>query len=306
VRLVAVVVSHNRRTQLETTVRRLLAEPCDRVIVVDNVSTDGSRDWLAAEGDPRLVALLPEENLGGAGGFAAGMQLAVERYDPDWMVVMDDDARPEPGAIAAFLGADHPGADAVAAAVYYPDGRICEMNRPSLNPFWHPGVFLKTLLGGGRMGFHIPDRDYQGPERRIEVASFVGLFLARATVARAGFPEAALFLYGDDSIYTLGLSRAGMAIRFAPDIRFQHDCSTFAGAARVYRPIWKVYYNYRNGLILYRRAAGWLFWPALLVILPKWALNGLRYGTGRRQFYRLLWCAVRDGILDRRNTIIDR
>ena len=69
-RLVAVVVSHNRRTQLETTVRRLLAEPCDRVIVVDNVSTDGSRDWLAAEGDPRLVALLPEENLGGAGKLA--------------------------------------------------------------------------------------------------------------------------------------------------------------------------------------------------------------------------------------------
>ena len=290
------MVTYNRLDQLKTTLSALLAEVCDHIIIVDNGSTDGSRKWLAAQVDPRLHVLETAENLGGAGGFEAGLRLAVKKYDPDWVVVMDDDARPAPGALAAFHAADKAGWDAVAGAVYYPDGRICDMNRPSVNPFWNTGAFFRTLLGGGRMGFHLPDRAYGGTARPVDAASFVGLFIARHAIMRAGYPDGRLFLYGDDVIYTLGLRKSGLTIGFDPVIRFEHDCTTFTGDNRIHRPVWKVYYNYRNGLIMYRAAAGWLFWPALLVVLPKWALKGRHYKGERREFYRLLWRAVRDGV----------
>ncbi len=299
-RLVAVVATHNRLAQIKTTIKRLLAEPVDRIVVVDNASTDGTQDWLRAQTEARLHPVLMAANLGGAGGFETGMRLAVDRYDPDWLVVMDDDARPAPGALGRFLArdlaGDLEGVDALAAAVRYPDGRICEINRPSRSPFRHKHLLLTTLLHG-RMGFHLPDSAYRESTRAVDVASFVGLFLSRNAIRRAGYPDGQLFVYGEDAIYTLGLTGQGLHLQFDPGIRFQHDCRSFHGPARIYTPLWKVYYNYRNGLILYRQTAGPLFfWPVLLVVLPKWLLNGRHYGPDKRRYYRLLGGAIRDGL----------
>lgn len=296
----AVVVTFNRLAQIGPTVARLLAGPVTRLIVVDNGSTDGTRELLASVEDPRLELILPEANLGGAGGFETGLRRMVAGHDPDWIVVMDDDARPEPGALAAFLAADKGGWDAVAGAVFFPDGRICDMNRPVLNPFWHPGVFLRTLVGGGRGAFHLNDAAMTGADVvPVDGASFVGLFLSRRAVQMAGFPDGRLFLYAEDALYTLGLTRAGGRIGFAPQIRFEHDCTTFAAAPGRFTPVWKAYYYHRNLLYLYRMAAGWLFWPALLVILPRWVMWGRRQGACRGEYFRLLARAVRDGLIGR-------
>jgi GT2 family glycosyltransferase len=300
-RLVAIVVTHNRLDQLRVTLARLLeadAETLAGVVVVDNVSTDGTPEWLATQDDPRLAVLRSETNLGGAGGFERGIGHAMDHLSPDWVVVMDDDARPEPGALARFHALAPRDDAALAAAVYYPDGRICEMNRPSVNPFWQPGIFLRTLLGKGRDGYHIAPSDYETDRPRpIDLTSFVGLFLPGSAIRAAGLPDGRLFLYGDDVIYTLGLRKRGIAILFDPRVRFEHDCTTFANdRRRAHKPLWKAYYNYRNGLIMYRAAAGWLFWPLLLLVVPKWALLGRNHAGQRRVFYRLLRAAVWDGL----------
>lgn len=300
--LVAVVVTYNRLAKLKPTLARLLdSAPAhlQAVVVVDNASDDGTADWLAAQSDPRLEVLTCPTNSGGAGGFAAGMKHAVIRFDPDWLVVMDDDARPAPEALAAFHALPETRWDAVAAAVYFPDGTICEMNRPSRNPFWRGREFLRTALGGGRSGFHIPPSAYDGPGLQVDVTSFVGFFISRRALALAGWPDPRLFIYGDDGIYTLGLSAAGGRIGFEPGICFEHDLSTFSGSDRRFRPLWKAYYYHRNLLLLYRRAAGWLFLPACLIILPRWGLSIRHHRGHRRIFLRLLSRAVADGMRGR-------
>ncbi|WP_238986796.1 glycosyltransferase [Paracoccus sp. MKU1] len=45
----AVVVTFNRLRHLKKTLARLLSEPLDHVVVVENGSTDGTRDWLAGQ-----------------------------------------------------------------------------------------------------------------------------------------------------------------------------------------------------------------------------------------------------------------
>lgn len=309
--LVAVVVTYNRLDKLQATLARLLESPPSELaslVVVDNASTDETGLWLAQQNDPRLDILRSDENRGGAGGFEMGMRRAMEQHDPDWLVLMDDDGRPAKGGLAAFHAlemhqAPVHGWDAVAAAVYFPAGGICEMNRPSRNPFWHRREFLRTLFGGGRSGFHVQPSDYEGAGLQIDVTSFVGFFISAATVQRRGYPDPDLFIYGDDGIYTLELTKAGGRIGFEPSVRFEHDLSTFVakdGAAGAQRgrfiPLWKVYYYHRNLLMLYRLAAGWLFWPVLLVIVPKW-LSKLRLHQGeRRAFLRLIIRAIWDGL----------
>jgi GT2 family glycosyltransferase len=301
-RLAAVVVTHNRLAQLQVTVARLLDGPLDHLVVVDNASDDGTGDWLAGLADPRLDILSSPVNLGGAGGFETGLRRAVAVHDPDWTLLTDDDGRPVPGALAAFRAANLAPWDAVAAAVRYPDGRICAMNRPVLNPFRHPRIFLRVATGGGRAAFHLGDADYRSPGPvAVDGASFVGLFLSRRAMALAGYPQGALFLYADDGLYTLGLTEAGGRLGFLPGLHFEHDCSTFAAGAGRFTPPWKAYYYHRNLLLLYRRAAGWLFWPALLVVVPKglWQARAQGDRAARRVYLGHLRQALADGLTGR-------
>ena len=311
-RVAALVVTHNRLDQLRRTVQRLLAEPVDYLVVVNNASSDGTGAWLAAEADPRLRVVTPARNIGGAGGFEQGLRYVQDHLDPDWTVLMDDDARPIPGAIQTFRDRvaefESQGYEAIAGGVFYPDGRICDMNRPSRNPFWHMGDFFRTLQrGGGRQGYHVPDSAYWTPAgakaHPIDATSFVGFFLSRSGLRRGGLPDGGLFIYADDVIYTLRLTKRGGRIGFLPEIGFEHDCSTYqARSGDIYRPMWKVYYNYRNSLIAYRLAAGpVLFWPVFLLAVVKWRRRARAAGPRRAAYLTMYRLALKDALAGRRS-----
>lgn len=298
--LVAVVVTYNRLEKLKAGIAATLQQRCDAVVVVDNCSTDGTREWLDAESrrHERLDVVHAPRNLGGAGGFEMGFRHALDRYQPDWLVCFDDDAWPNPGAFDAFLESDLNGVDAATAAAYFPDGRICEMNRPSRNPFWHWRMFsktaLRTVVGQGRDGFHLVDDAYCSEEPLpIDSTTFVGFFVRRATVERVGLPEGRLFIYGDDLLYGLNIRRTGGRICFMPWVTFTHDCSTFSTHEKTFEPLWKAYYTYRNGLRLYRAAAGRLFWLVLPVKVSMWLWNA-RFYDEPRPYLKLMWAALKD------------
>ena len=79
------------------------------VIVVDNGSSDGSLDWLrrlsatlaAAPAAPPVRILASERNL----GFAAGNNLAIRESQAPFVATLNNDARPEPGWLAALVAA---------------------------------------------------------------------------------------------------------------------------------------------------------------------------------------------------------
>jgi rhamnopyranosyl-N-acetylglucosaminyl-diphospho-decaprenol beta-1,3/1,4-galactofuranosyltransferase len=317
-RLAAVVVTYNRLDHLRLTLARLLAEPVDHVAVVYNASTDDTAAFLASQTDPRLAVLHLAENSGGAGGFEAGLAAVTQTYDPDWTVLFDDDARPLPGALAQFRleagGIDpnlaqngNQALGVIAAAVQFPDGRICEMNRPSRNPFWHLPVLARvlwgTVAGGARAGFHLMDHELaaDAPPVAVDVASFAGFFVSRGAVARGGLPEGGLFIYGDDVIYSLRLRRLAVGIALHPAVRFEHDCASL-GVGLVTRPLWKVYYLCRNGVALARAAAGPLLYPlGLLWYCTSWLYRSRYYNFEERPIYRaLMYEGIWDGLLGRR------
>ena len=300
-KLAAVVVTYNRIDHMRQTVARLLAEPVDHLVIVDNGSTDGSREWLAALGDVRVHVMHPRENGGGAAGFEIGLREVVARFDPDWTVIMDDDARPVPGALSRFR-ASMPRADGVAAAVTYPQGGICEMNRPWVNPFWHRGAFVRTLMGG-RRAFHLDDAAYGANSvQPVDGASFVGLFLSRRAIRVAGYPEGGLFIYGDDVLYTLTLAKRGGKVVFDPSVRFEHDCVQ-AAPGRVWRPLWKTYYLHRNRWFVYRLAAGpVLFRPLIAVLAARWRRAAKLLPADDAVIYdKLLTLALQDARAGRRH-----
>lgn len=297
-KIASVIVTFNRLSQLKTTFRHTLLSDIDLLIIVNNASTDGTKEWLERQSDDRLVVLNLHVNIGGAGGFHEGFKYVVQKTNVDWLVCYDDDAYPSCDAINIFRGLKTSNEVAgIAAAVYLPDGRISEMNRPSRNPFNSVKALLKTLIWR-REGFHVSDAEYQSKQLvKIDYSSFVGCFLRLSAIKSSlGFPRKELFIYADDIMYTLGIGASGYEHRFAPMVKFIHDCATLHEQRAIYKPLWKAYYTYRNGLELYRQIAGsWLFYPIAWLKLVSWLTKAKHYESPST-YRHLTWRAWRDGM----------
>lgn len=105
-RILALVVTFDAPEPLVACLRGIhsqTTEP-DGILVVDNASQVPAQDVLAraglANGETKFLRL--PENLGPAGGYAAGLgRLAGSRYDAAW--VMDDDCVPDPGCLSGLV-----------------------------------------------------------------------------------------------------------------------------------------------------------------------------------------------------------
>ena len=186
----AVVVTYNRLALLKECIEALVAQtfPCD-ILVVNNASTDGTKEWLS--GCEHLQTLNLEQNTGGAGGFNRGVRESAQRgYEYIWL--MDDDTIPSKGALEQLIDADvrlEGKYGWLSSVALWTDGRECKMNRPKLLKAFYSDIHL--------MQYGLV---------RAEQATFVGLFLRRETVMKAGLPIKEFWIWGDDIEYTRRLA----------------------------------------------------------------------------------------------------
>ncbi len=101
----------------------------DRVIVVDNASGDGTAA-MVRDRFPDVDLLELPRNIGGAGGFSAGMARALAG-DPGLLWLLDDDTVPEPGALRELLAAWERAAGQGGPDAAGQPGRVDRRPRPS-------------------------------------------------------------------------------------------------------------------------------------------------------------------------------
>ena len=104
-RIAGVVVTYNRLPLLRLCIDALRKQsrPLDRILVVNNGSTDGTKEWLDSQND---LEVFHQENGGGSMGFYSGIKIAYEKgFDLIWC--MDDDVRPRENCLAKLLDKDN-------------------------------------------------------------------------------------------------------------------------------------------------------------------------------------------------------
>jgi GT2 family glycosyltransferase len=254
-----VVVTFNRADLLARLLDGLAAQTRrpDAVIVVDNASTDHTREVLEARTDLPLHVTWSEQNLGGAGGFHLGVRAAYDAgWDRVWLV--DDDVVPAPGCLEALMAVDE---DCLIAVREDLSGVMVEKAAVEFdlrNP-------LAIKPKRSTVDSTYPDRASMPELVEVHNVAFEGFMARRSVVEEIGFPDPSFFIFYDDAEYAVRARRAGRriwAVRDAVlvrqlDFNQQHDLSG-----------WKGFYMYRNLFVVHLRHG-----ENVLVRLKPWLIT---------------------------------
>jgi len=247
--ITCVVVTFNRCTLLERCLLAIGAQthPPHRLVIVDNASTDGTRNWLAEWVPEHAVyaECVPlAENLGGAGGFAEGLRIAIER-GADWVWMMDDDAEPHPEALAELLKIANDPANVYGSLATH--GTNTSWSTDLIDP---PQRNVNEVIA-------VP------PSARVRSLPFLGFLIHRDLVERIGLPDAGFFIAADDVEYCIRASLTGAQIIIAGKSHIEHPMAKRSitrvfGTDVIYLrlPPWKRYYDTRNRLLIARKYYG--------------------------------------------------
>ncbi|MBS0910583.1 glycosyltransferase [Tatumella sp. JGM118] len=242
-KMTPLIVTYNRLEKLQKSLAATLALPFDSIVVIDNDSTDGTREWLKAQSDPRLHCCFSPVNSGGAGGFSRGVAYIAENLTTDWVVFYDDDAWPDPSFIDNFSRIVDGRYELYCARVLSAEGRLCPMNVPWSAP---QDTFFAAIHSLVNKHAFIPDPDTPGG---VCTFSFVGAIVSSRLIRESGdLIEKDFFIYFDDVCYSWRLFSQGNPILYHPELIMHHDVPSAVSDL----PAWKHYYLLRN-LLVFRR-----------------------------------------------------
>ena len=233
-----VIVTYNRINDLKTTLKKYESQTHlpKKVIVVDNASTDGTmeflNEWKSGQGNFERLVIRSSSNVGGAGGFAIGIEEAL-KSGCDFIFIADDDAVPENDMLekllACFEGLPDKEKDEVAALctrVRDQNGTACE----------HRSFIRKGLLFIHRS--YTKEQDYNCNYFDVDLLSFVGALVKSSVVEKIGLPLTEYFIHDDDSEYATRIRKNGRII-CVPGSIMNHPAATA-------NKDWVEYYETRN------------------------------------------------------------
>lgn len=236
-KVIAVMVVWNGLQFLELSVSSVLEVLGgeDDLLIVENGSTDGSFELLCQQ-FPQVAVLQTHENLGGAGGFNAGINVALESSDCRYIWLLDNDILVEKGALKPLLDVLQ-GMPKVGAA----GSQICLYDHPDtvqeIGAHFSPwlGSLQQYRSGGSRLDpDHAPVQvDYLAACSlmvKVEVFHDVGVF-----------PD--FFIFYDDVEWGLRAGHAGWELWAVPASVIRHN---FSGLKPTI--LWREYYRKRNRL----------------------------------------------------------
>ena len=281
-KVIAVVVTYNRKELFKECINALLQQDYDNcdILVVDNASTDGTKEFIADELQNNKVHYVNTgANLGGAGGFNCGMKKACE-LGCDFIWIMDDDCIVHKDSLTELINADKELKEDygfLSSKVLWKDNSICKMNIQKRK-------FSKWL------------KDFETNKQSIAMASFVSLFLKTTIVEEMGLPIKDFFIWTDDWEYTRRISRKYNCYYISKSV-VTHKSKQNEGAsiATVDDRLERFNYLYRNDVVLYRRE-GLKGWILLYIRLALHKLRILKSNkTDKKERINIINKAIKEG-----------
>lgn len=216
-----VIVNYNGGELLRRCLASLARHPAgvpSEIVILDNASTDGSREWIETT-QPEVVLERAAANLGLTAGFNRGVARARGRI----ILSLDSDTEVTEGAIDAMMDflAAHPDHGACGCTLVYPDGtpqRTARRfpsaaaglfgRRSALTRLWPGNPFSRRYL--------MADREDSGAPFDVDTLSTACMAVRRSVIDRVGAYDEAFFVYWSDTDWCQRIKKGGYAIASLP------------------------------------------------------------------------------------------
>ena len=235
--VISVILNSNRKTDtldcLESLSRN--SYPNQKVIVLDNHSTDGSVSAIR-EAYPSAQIIELNENLGYAGNNNIGILAALEQ-GADWVFLLNDDVILDSDCISKLIdeGEHNSQVGILGPLVYhYDEPGVIQSAGGELGKYW----------SSIHLGQNEPDYgQFQSP-RPVEWISGCAIMVRRELIEHVGILDPKYFIYWEETEWCIRSSRAGWKIIHVPEAKLWHK-----GVQRDYKPKpYVTYYTTRNHL----------------------------------------------------------
>ncbi len=186
-KIIAIVVTYNRLDCLKeclVSLRQQTYKDFD-ILVVNNGSTDGTREFLDMQTD---ILVIHQDNLGGAGGFYAGTKYMFD-YGYDWAWLMDDDGLPDSKQLEELMK--------FSSESCYLNALVIDKDNNDSFAFTPLDVNFTIDVAKNKVllpGFVHP---------------FNGTLFSRSMIEKIGFVKKEMFIWGDEKEYTARAEKAG-------------------------------------------------------------------------------------------------
>ena len=219
------MVTYNRLEVLKTALAHILAQTVKpaAIIVVDNNSTDGTRDYLASVQDETVKCIFLNSNEGPAGGICHGMEYGLALQDFDYFWILDDDTFYEKNALSELL-------DTIKGSGY-------------------------TMLGLHGANIKMGKKVLVDPTIKLQSADYVmidGAIINADAVRSIGPVSAKFFMMCEDDEYCMRLKKHGYTIGI---LKNGADNRLFMGGGGRFTKstLWRGYYSARNHMFILKQ-----------------------------------------------------
>ena len=283
--LSVVIVNYNVKYYLEqclVSVRRASHGLQTEVFVVDNLSTDGSVEYLR-ERFPEVIFVANKENV----GFARANNQAIRQSNGKYVLLLNPDTIVGEDTLRQFVEfmETHPEAGGAGAYMLHIDGTFAlESRRGMPTPFVAfckmtglTKLFPKSRLFGRYYMGYLDEREVN----EIEVISGACMLLRREALDKVGLLDEDFFMYGEDIDLSYRVMQGGWKNYFLP-VRMLH----YKGESTVKNSYRYVYTFYEAMRLFFRKHYGHYSWVISVPInLAIWAQSFLVF-IGNRLRYR--------------------
>ncbi len=211
------------------------------VIVVDNASTDGSVEAIK-EFFPNIDIIVNPENIGGTGGFNAGMRYALKKGGYEYIWLLDNDAQVEKNTLNEMIKVLE-----MDETIGIAGSRVVDTERKDITV--EAGAFIRSDTIDVRPLFR--NKKSLDVENEIEDVDYVAVCSALIKVSalnKVGLMDERFFFFWDDMDWGLQFKENGYRVVAVLNSIIYHPAFTEKRSSLV-----DLYYGTRNALLTYSK-----------------------------------------------------
>lgn len=220
-----IIVNWNTKKLLEDCLKSIFKytkEVNFEVIVVDNGSTDGSRQLVKTK-FPKVVLIRNKNNLGFTKANNQGIKVAKGEY----VLLLNSDTYFIENALQKLLEvAKSKNGEAVLAPLLLNEDRTIQQSVgffPNLPQVFYWMSFIDDLpFGQFLKPYHVDHENFYKKEREVDWLTGAAIFIPREVIGKAGNLNEEIFMYGEDVEWCFRIKKAGYKIFLYPQAKIVH------------------------------------------------------------------------------------